>query len=1116
MVLRELSESEWQHSFVSVLKLAGSGGSKADTTRVLGDVKHIMDKTIGRRALRISGPVSAANYWEARTAPLNLTGRFVYIQVRPIGDKVMTFHLDVLDAGGQPERVTFSTLYSAPPPTPTGGGGRGNRTSLGGNTKHGNGAAGTTGASSSGTALEAWKSGGAGPAWAATKGEATAADAAAGAALVKRGGALRYPVSFDTSRSRGWSVVAIDMAAVMREGARRESGGGGGGGDGGGGKGYGLLRAVRLGSNMVVRGVYASDCVYSPHTLPKEMAFRTPGGGVDWETAYNWLWLPEVPDENAAPPRDGTRQTTRPAWPPGADSPTSSVAAANAADARERRRMEKRHFFAEPGTVGKLIAQQGSEVDAEDAAAAAAAATTTATAAAAAVAAAATTPSRGRSAVPGIRGRAASKARRDSGGVSVGAAFPRTPRTTTSEVDRRGRSASARRTPLGSPRAPYPGGGAPQFRGRPMASPARIRPASAATSGGGGGGVAAPSPRSRPARSMSRPRSRLRVAPSPTAAAGSGNGRPPLSPRRNGGTPAARRRAFFSNNDDGPSPDAEAGGGGGGGGGFETVDEGGGWNWTREELEAWPGREPAPATPVVSVLPDGGGGGGIDDGEEGGGREEEEREAFGRSRGAVVSGGGMDPPVLTRVLPPGLETSRPDPPEFDPDPALRLERALCYTGGLPSTLAFVGPEAEFMAFPCNNVIVLTDTPVMPEAVFSEDGSDGGREGFGVGEEEEEEDGGRGIERGEGGEAVGGLLAPEPTPPPQVFLRGHTDTVTHLQLSHAGHLLASAQGDSLGAAGGHGIVRLWDATSFGRTRGSGGSRSNGGGGKCAAHFIAHRWGVSSLCFSSDDRLLCTVGGDEHRRTQVIVWDVALLCTARAGTVHGAGSGLAVVARQISDFPITKMLFSPFEKLRLVSCGRENVRFWRVRRRHLPACPAVLNDFARDLECTDLAFQSSCRGIAGVEQEDRVNWAEGPCVVYVSSRAGTVLQVSYQTRNLLCVLQLHDGPILSLEVKEDYAITASEDKFLRLWPLDFSDFLMEAAHESAVVSVCSSKDGMKLAVGTSAGSIGVLDVMTHGYTTCLRSHRGGVTAAAIDPSEERDEFATVSLDCTLRLY
>ncbi|CAN0492709.1 unnamed protein product [Hapterophycus canaliculatus] len=70
------------------------------------------------------------------------------------------------------------------------------------------------------------------------------------------------------------------------------------------------------------------------------------------------------------------------------------------------------------------------------------------------------------------------------------------------------------------------------------------------------------------------------------------------------------------------------------------------------------------------------------------------------------------------------------------------------------------------------------------------------------------------------------------------------------------------------------------------------------------------------------------------------------------------------------------------------------------------------------------------------------------------------------------------------------------------------------QSAVASVCSSGDGLKLAVGTSAGSIGVLDVMTHGYTTALRSHRGAVTAVAVDPLEERDEFATVSEDCTVR--
>ncbi|CAN0556937.1 unnamed protein product, partial [Ectocarpus sp. 12 AP-2014] len=67
--------------------------------------------------------------------------------------------------------------------------------------------------------------------------------------------------------------------------------------------------------------------------------------------------------------------------------------------------------------------------------------------------------------------------------------------------------------------------------------------------------------------------------------------------------------------------------------------------------------------------------------------------------------------------------------------------------------------------------------------------------------------------------------------------------------------------ALSQTGGHGIVRLWNATTPLR---------EGGGGKCAAHFIAHRWGVSSMCFSSDDRLLCTVGGDDHRRTQVWPW------------------------------------------------------------------------------------------------------------------------------------------------------------------------------------------------------------------------------------------------------
>ena len=68
--------------------------------------------------------------------------------------------------------------------------------------------------------------------------------------------------------------------------------------------------------------------------------------------------------------------------------------------------------------------------------------------------------------------------------------------------------------------------------------------------------------------------------------------------------------------------------------------------------------------------------------------------------------------------------------------------------------------------------------------------------------------------------------------------------------------------------------------------------------------------------------------------------------------------------------------------LVSCGRENVRFWRVKRQHLPGCPTSLNEYARAAEFTDLAFEASY----GAGDESDV-----PKIVFVASKAGTLLQV-----------------------------------------------------------------------------------------------------------------------------
>ena len=43
--------------------------------------------------------------------------------------------------------------------------------------------------------------------------------------------------------------------------------------------------------------------------------------------------------------------------------------------------------------------------------------------------------------------------------------------------------------------------------------------------------------------------------------------------------------------------------------------------------------------------------------------------------------------------------------------------------------------------------------------------------------------------------------------------------------------------------------------------------------------------------------------------------------------------------------------------------------------------------------------------------------------------------------MAVHQLHMGPINAIAVHEGFAVTASDDKFMRVWPLDFTDYLLE---------------------------------------------------------------------------
>lgn len=227
-------------------------------------------------------------------------------------------------------------------------------------------------------------------------------------------------------------------------------------------------------------------------------------------------------------------------------------------------------------------------------------------------------------------------------------------------------------------------------------------------------------------------------------------------------------------------------------------------------------------------------------------------------------------------------------------------------------------------------------------------------------------------------------------------------------------------------------------------------------------------IKAISFNEDSTMLVTVGTDAQHRFLIIVWDVQLLLKEKNISSQSLSSSGAIIARQISEFSIKQIRFSPFEEFGLVSCGRENIRFWRIRKGHLPGRPVLLNEYSRGYDFNEIAFYCS----PGTSLND----VKKPSVFAASSK-GLLIKINCLNDQVICAYQLHAESITSFAISAGYAVTGSVDCRLRIWPLDFNDFLLEAQHEGAVINIKVSSSGRKLAIGTAVGTIGVLNVSEH---------------------------------------
>ncbi|XP_009077103.1 PREDICTED: WD repeat-containing protein 90, partial [Acanthisitta chloris] len=322
---------------------------------------------------------------------------------------------------------------------------------------------------------------------------------------------------------------------------------------------------------------------------------------------------------------------------------------------------------------------------------------------------------------------------------------------------------------------------------------------------------------------------------------------------------------------------------------------------------------------------------------------------------------------------------------------------------------------------------------------------------------------------------------------QRFFLGHTDKVSALALDGSSALLASAE------AGPRGLGRLWHFPT----------------GTCLSVFRTHTHSLWALSLSHSGAVLCGVGKDGHGKTILVVWNTAQVT---------CGGQVTMLAKAHTDVDIQALKIASFDDTRMVSCGRDSVRLWRVRSGALRSCPVSLGEY-HSLEFTGLAFDEG-------HQDPK------DCMLFVCSRSGHVLEVDCEklcVRSARRLLPARDGQcqvvscfgfsgpgiaINCISISSTLCAVGSEDGYLRLWPLDFSAVVFEAELEAPVSSVCISPDSHKALCTTAAGNLGYLDTQSRDYNTLMRSHEDTVLGFSVEGVWK--QIATVSQDNTIRVW
>jgi len=256
-------------------------------------------------------------------------------------------------------------------------------------------------------------------------------------------------------------------------------------------------------------------------------------------------------------------------------------------------------------------------------------------------------------------------------------------------------------------------------------------------------------------------------------------------------------------------------------------------------------------------------------------------------------------------------------------------------------------------------------------------------------------------------------------------------------------------------------------------------------------------ITASAVSKQEKLFAVAGKDQYKRDMIIVYDLAVLSKSKK---------IEIESKQLSDFEITHIDFSPEIENAFVTCGLESIRFWKTKSGSIPGKNAIFQQPLRGQKFIAVYYLKTM--VSGNEKATHVVAASDNGIIYkIASMNRTVEQVIKGTEPITQFKIIND-------TDSELTWATSSNNIFRLWDGIRVLQILEHTMEAPIISISNNTQSDKICILDQNGNTGVLKLKQKTYETLIRSHTDSIVDFSI--SAPCNALVTGSKDGTIRVW